>query len=103
MSKVEQPMHALAAFLPEDTYPYVINQALMQSLRHPAASSCAEAHLTRALANYDERKPGFFLLEQLPPHTLFATTDGRQFTKGNKLRKRYRCQEVQTGNIYLFS
>jgi SprT protein len=93
----------LAVFLQHNIFPNDIKQALMQSLRNPAASSCAEAHLTRALANYDERKPGVFLLEQLPPHTLFATKDGRQFTKGNKLRKRYRCQEVQTGTNYLFS
>jgi SprT protein len=93
----------LAVFLQHNIFPNDIRQALMQSLRNPAASSCAEAHLTRVLANYDERKPNVFLLEQLPPHTLFATKDGRQFTKGSKLRKRYRCQEVQTGAIYLFS
>jgi len=93
----------LAVFVEHNIFPNDIRQALMQSLRNPAASSCAEAHLTRVLANYDDRKPGVFLLEQLPQHSLFATKDGRQFVKGNKLRKRYRCQEVQTGVVYLFS
>ena len=95
--------HLLAVFLQHNIFPVDIKQALLQSLQNPAASSCAEVHLTRVLSNYDERKPGVFLLEQLPQHTLFATKDGRQFTKGNKLRKRYRCQEVQTGVVYLFS
>lgn len=93
----------LAVFLQHNIFPDDIRLTLLQSLRNPAASSCAEAHLTRVLANYDERKPGVFLLEELLQNTLFATKDGRQFTKGNKLRKRYRCQEVQTGIVYLFS
>lgn len=93
----------LAVFLEHPVFPPDIRQALLQSLQNPAASSCAEVHLTRALANYDERKEGFFLVEQLPHNCVFATKDGRLFTKGNKLRKRYRCQEIQSGLIYLFS
>jgi len=29
--------------------------------------------------------------------------DGRIFKKGEKLRKRYRCEEVATQKVYLFS
>ena len=93
----------LAVFLDHNIFPDDIRQALLHSIQNPAASSCAEVHLTRVLANYDARKPDVFLLEQLPQHTRFATKDGRQFIKGDKLRKRYRCEEVKTGIVYLFS
>ncbi|MCW3106689.1 MAG: hypothetical protein JWQ09_1195, partial [Segetibacter sp.] len=34
---------------------------------------------------------------------LFKMKDGRVFKKGEKLRKRYRCEEVGTKKVYLFS
>ncbi len=43
------------------------------------------------------------LVEEIPGHGLFKMKDGRVFKKGEKLRKRYRCQEVGTSKVYLFS
>ena len=93
----------LATFIEHDIFPADIKKALLQSLHNPAASSCAEEDLMRVLRNYDAPKEGVFLLEQLPENALFVTKDGRQFVKGNRLRKRYRCKEVATGALYLFS
>lgn len=93
----------LATFIEHDIFPADIKQALLQSLHNPGASSCAEEGLMRVLRNYDAPKEGVYLLEQLPENTLFLTKDGRQFVKGNRLRKRYRCKEVETGALYLFS
>ncbi len=93
----------LSVFLQKNLFPEDIRQALSQSLQNPAASSCAEEGLMRVLRRYDATKEGIYLLEQLPENTMFSTKDGRQFVKGNKLRKRYRCKEVSTGALYLFS
>ncbi len=93
----------LEVFLQHRIFPDDIREALLQSLHNPAASSCAEVHLTRVLRNYDEKQPDVFLLEQLPAQAVFITKDGRRFIKGNKLRKRYRCKEVHSGIVYLFS
>jgi hypothetical protein len=43
------------------------------------------------------------LVEELAYNALFRTSDGRVFQKGEKLRKRFKCAEVKTGKVYLFS
>lgn len=85
-------------FLPAD-----VETAVRQSMHNPGASSCADDNLMRVLKNYDKRKEHSFFVEQLPLHQLFKTKDGRIFRKGEKIRKRYRCEEVDTRRIYLFS
>ncbi|WP_343070995.1 SprT-like domain-containing protein [Chitinophaga qingshengii] len=85
-------------YLPED-----VERAVRQSMMNPAASSCADENLMRVLRNYDARKDTHFLVEQLPLHQLFKTKDGRIFRKGERIRKRYRCEEVASKRIYLFS
>lgn len=93
----------LHSFVQQNLFPDDITAALRKSLQNPAASSCAEEDLMRVLRNYNTRKPGFFLIEELKPGTLFVTKDGRVFKREDKLRKRYRCTEVKTGLVYLFS
>lgn len=85
-------------FLPAD-----VEEAVRQSIQNPAASSCADDNLMRTLKRYDKRKENHFFVEQIPLHQLFRTKDGRIFKKGEKIRKRYRCEEVATSRIYLFS
>ncbi|MBL7731108.1 MAG: SprT-like domain-containing protein [Chitinophagaceae bacterium] len=84
-------------------FPEEVEKELLQSLRNPAASSCAEDGLLRALRKYDTGTNGYKLVEELSPGSLFRIKDGRIFCKGDKMRKRYKCTEVQTGKIYLFS
>lgn len=93
----------LATFVQHNIFPEDIKMAVLQSLQNPAASSCAEEDLMRVLRRYDAKKEGVFLLEQLPENSNFITKDGRQFIKGSRLRKRFRCKEVATGTVYLFS
>lgn len=93
----------LATFVQHNVFPEDITQALRQSISNPAASSCAEEGLMRVLRRYDAKKEHVHLLEELPANALFATADGRVFQKGERLRKRYRCKEVKTGLVYLFS
>jgi hypothetical protein len=42
-------------------------------------------------------------VEEVAINELFRTHDGRVFKKGEKLRKRFKCTEVKTGKVYLFS
>jgi SprT protein len=93
----------LALFLQQHIFPDDIAEELKNSLKNPAASSCAEEALLRVLRKYDATRNGHKLVEELPEQSLFRTPDGRIFRKGKRLRKRFHCIEVATGKIYLFS
>lgn len=93
----------LHQFLQHKIFPADIEKELVLSLKNPAATSCAEDGLLRVLRRYDEGKISHQLVEELPPGTLFRIKDGRIFQKGEKLRKRFKCVEVKTGKMYLFS
>ena len=42
-------------------------------------------------------------VEKLPVNAVFKIKDGRVFRKGEQLRKRFKCVEVSTKRVYLFS
>lgn len=93
----------LARFIKQEIFPQDIKQALLASLHDPAASSCSDELLLRTLRNYDDKQHPLLFVESLPPGTLFKTHDGKVFRKGEKLRKRFRCEEIKTKKVYLFS
>ena len=93
----------LDGFLKNNLFPADIEKELLLSLKNPAATSCAEDALLRILRRYDKNGQGYPMVEELPPQSLFRTSDGRVFRKGKKLRKRYQCVELATGRAYLFS
>lgn len=93
----------LKQFIKENVFPVDIKNALVASLNNPAASSCAEEGLQRVLRKYNRKENSNQLVEEILPGSLFRTKDGRVFRKGEKLRKRFKCTEVKTGRLYLFS
>ena len=93
----------LQQFVQHKIFPVDIEKELLQSLKNPAASSCGEDGLLRVLRKYDAKESHHRLVEELPANTLFRIKDGRVFQKGEKLRKRFKCKEIQTGKLYLFS
>jgi len=93
----------LAQFIEHNVFPDDIKKALLQSLHDPAASSCADEVLLKTLKRYDARQSHLVFVEEIPEGSLFKTHDGKVFRKGEKLRKRFRCEEVKTKRIYLFS
>ncbi len=93
----------LAQFLEHKIFPADIEAELLRSLQNPAASTCAEDGLLRVLRNYDAKEDHHRLVEEIALNGLFRLKDGRVFKKEGKLRKRYRCIEVSTGKVYLFS
>lgn len=93
----------LQQFVQHKIFPADIEKEVLRSLKNPAASSCAEDGLLRVLRKYDDKVNHHHLIEELPAKTMFRIKDGRIFHKGEKLRKRFMCKEVQTGKLYLFS
>lgn len=92
-------------FLNPETLPLDVLYALKKYLQNPAAASCSDVTLLRTLKLYDtpEKNGSYILLEHLPFRAHFLYNGSRVFEKGEKLRKRFRCKEISTGAIYLFS
>ena len=93
----------LAKFLLKKLFPPDIEKALLSTLKNPAASSCGDEKLLRVLHHYDKKDAGVHLVEQLVIGANFSIKDGRIFKKGEKIRKRFKCVEIKTGKLYLFS
>jgi SprT protein len=93
----------LHQFLEHNIFPPDIKAELLLSLKNPAASTCAEDGLLRVLKRYDSKESHNRLIEELMTNALFRIDDGRVFQKKEKLRKRFKCVEVKTGKVYLFS
>ncbi len=93
----------MGPFLASGIFPDDIRDAIAKYLVNPAASSCADTTLVHALRKYDRQEDRLPTVETLPPDTHFALKNGRIFQKGEKVRKRYKCLEVKTKRMYLFS
>ena len=90
-------------FFEKEIFPADVKHAITSYLNNPAASSCSDLTLYRSLRKYDAAKESHFTVEKLPAKALFKLKDGRVFCKEEKLRKRYKCIEVHSKRIYLFS
>ncbi|WP_262249201.1 SprT-like domain-containing protein [Parapedobacter soli] len=90
-------------FVQSGLFPDDVQQAIMRYLDNPAASSCTDLQLYRVLRRYDTTTGPAKTVEQLPENTVFALKNGRVFQRKEKIRKRYRCIEVKTQRVYLFS
>lgn len=93
----------LRQFLENKIFPAEIENELLGSIKNPAAGCAAEEGLMRVLRKYDLKRSSHIMLEELPPSALFRIDDGRLFEKGEKLRKRFKCKELQSEKYYLFS
>ena len=94
--------HVLIPFLGQGIFPPDVEAALLRYVHNPAASTCTDPALFKALRRYDEPKPGYKLVEELKPGQWFSTDDGRVYEKLEALRTRSRCRELKSGRVYLF-
>nr|WP_294874355.1 SprT-like domain-containing protein [uncultured Pedobacter sp.] len=92
----------MVPFIEQNIFPEDVQAAIVSYLNNPSAASCTDLKLSRALKKYDLLL-NVSRLEELPINTVFSIKDGRQFKKGERLRKRYRCVCLDNGNIYLFN
>ena len=93
----------LHEFMQLEIFPAPIYRALEQSIKNPAASSCSDEVLLRVLRHYDKRPQSQVLVEQLQQGDRFVISQNRIFEMVGKARTRYKCKEVETGKMYLFS
>lgn len=89
-------------FLEMEIFPKDIDKALFVYMQNPAASSCTDMNLQRILKNYDPVKHQHPTVEEVPLKGLFEFRK-RVFRKEEKIRKRYKCTEIATKKMYLFS
>ena len=88
-------------------FPADLVHAISRYMSNPAATSCSDINLMRALKKYDEgERKNLYHLEDLPEHSVFRLADekkGKRYRKGEKMRKRFRCLELHTGHMYFIS
>ncbi len=88
-------------------FPPDILAAINNHIAAPYASSCTDIELMRILRKYDEVETQNFApllhLEEIPQSTVFRIQNGRTFYKGEKLRKRYKCKDLNNNREYLFN
>ncbi|MEY4110571.1 MAG: hypothetical protein RLZZ46_926 [Bacteroidota bacterium] len=94
---------AMRPFILKKIFPDSLEIALDDYLLNPAASSCSDDNLLRCLKKFDKTSSSLVHLEELPEGAVFTASRGREFTKGPRVRKRYRCRENNSGHFYLFS
>jgi len=93
----------LIPFVGKTIFPPDVEKALNDYLQNPAASTCTDPQLYKALHRYDAAKPGWKFMDEVRVDEQFETEDGRRFVKLEKRRTRSRCKELMTGKMYLFS
>lgn len=94
--------HILIPFLGKRFFPADVEKAVYAYLHNPAASTCTDQRLYKALYKYDEHKPHHKLIDELDNHEYFETEDGKTYQKIEKLRTRTRCKQLSTGKMFLF-
>lgn len=91
----------MAPFLVESVFPADVLSQLRKHMRNPKSATVRDLDLMRILRSYDERTDSV-LLEDIPEGTEFKLGN-RSFVKGERMRKRFRCEQVGTGKTYLVS
>ncbi|MBT3612647.1 MAG: sprT domain-containing protein [Flavobacteriales bacterium] len=81
-------------------FPEDINKVLSLYLLNPKASTLTDIRLSTVLRKYDKQK-GITITDILEGDK-FKTSNGKEFKKGKKLRKRFSCKEKDTNRVYLF-
>ncbi|MBA3649384.1 MAG: hypothetical protein H0W62_12670 [Chitinophagales bacterium] len=82
-------------------FPRDVTAALKRYLINPSATHCVDPDLVKVLNTYN--KKSVLHLDDLREGMLFSSHGNRTFRKGERLRKRFKCYEIKTNRIYLFS
>lgn len=97
----KQLMHP---FLEGNVFPEDVRDAVRRYMKNPGASSCTDLTMFRTLKRYDLSRPeSVTTVENLSDGACFVLPNGRAFQKIQKVRKRFRCVELSSQRVYLFS
>lgn len=87
----------LKPFVFDDIFPNELRHSVLLHIKRPSASSCADTRLMRELRKFDHVPATF--LENLPKGSTFRIGK-RTFVKGELIRKRYLCRQLETNRLY---
>ena len=91
--------HLMKPFLSQHIFPGNVLVALHKYMQNPAASSCADVDLLKALQNH-QPEDGLLNLEELPENKDFVLDGNKFFRKGPLERKRFRCLNLSNKRYY---
>jgi SprT protein len=91
----------LRDYLALKLFPSDLEPVLQRSISRPAASTCSDPVLYRALSAFNP-PGGMVRVEDLAPGSHFRTERGQHFTLIGKRRTRYLCHERGSGRGFLF-
>ena len=93
--------HVLIPFIGKKIFPPDVEKALIAYIQNPAASTCSDMRLYKALWRYDEIKPNHVLVDDLDIGHWFEY-DGHIFEKAEELKTRCKCLCLTNGKKYYF-
>ena len=88
-------------FLCESIFPISILDAFKMYLKNPKSSTDLDEELSKSLSKFDTLNDYFFL-DRLEMGQLFLHRKKNIFRKISKNKKRYLCEKVSNGKLYLF-
>ena len=88
-------------FIEANVFPEDLKLHLLDSLQKGSASSCTDVNLYRILKQYDSEAESILHLEDIEEGQLFQVQGKKLFRKGPKLRKRFRCLNMNNGREYM--
>ena len=88
-------------FLSESIFPISILDAFKMYLKNPKSSTDLDEELSKSLSKFDTLNDDFFL-DRLEMGQLFMHKKKDIFRKISKKKKRYLCEKVSNGKLYLF-
>jgi hypothetical protein len=89
----------LIPLMDKDLFPHDVERAIRAYLSNPAASTCTDPNLYKALSAHDPHKEGRVHVDAVPVGGHFVLS-GRRFQKVENLRTRARCKCVISGKMY---
>lgn len=92
----------MVPFIRPEIFPNQLLPLLARHFRNPKASSDTDATLSLALKQFDPENDKNYIFE-IPYGSVFRIHNGKIFKKIAQRLKRYECQEVSSGKIYLFN
>ena len=92
----------MVPFIRPEIFPNHLLPLLARHFRNPSASSDTDATLALALKQFDKENDKNYIFE-IPYGSVFRIHNGKIFKKGAQRTKRFECEEVGTGRVYLFN
>jgi len=92
--------HMMLNFLSPDFFPQDVLKVLSLHIIKPKASTFSDVALVNVLRKYNSISS--FTILDVKEGNSFLLLNGREFTKGKRLKKRFVCTEKKTQKIYLF-